>query len=66
MKGFVFNPLLLLDPSNLNNLKPISKLPFVSKVLEKLVAEQLLQVGNSILMNFNLASAKNTLLKLLC
>uniref|UniRef100_A0A3B3IPM6 Reverse transcriptase domain-containing protein n=1 Tax=Oryzias latipes TaxID=8090 RepID=A0A3B3IPM6_ORYLA len=30
-----------LDPSNLNNFRPISNLPFISKILEKNVAEQL-------------------------
>uniref|UniRef100_A0A8C7Z8K8 Reverse transcriptase domain-containing protein n=1 Tax=Oryzias sinensis TaxID=183150 RepID=A0A8C7Z8K8_9TELE len=30
-----------LDPSNLNNFRPISNLPFISKILEKTVAEQL-------------------------
>ena len=29
------------DPSNLNNLRPISNLPFISKILEKTVASQL-------------------------
>ena len=29
------------DPSNLNNLRPISNLPFISKILEKAVASQL-------------------------
>ena len=31
-----------LDPSILNNFRPISKLPFLSKVLEKVVSAQLL------------------------
>uniref|UniRef100_A0A8C1L1H7 Reverse transcriptase domain-containing protein n=1 Tax=Cyprinus carpio TaxID=7962 RepID=A0A8C1L1H7_CYPCA len=43
----LFNKLLqppekvLLDPNNFNNLRPISKLPFISKILEKIVATQL-------------------------
>ncbi len=30
-----------LDPFNMSNFRPISKLPFISKVLEKIVLEQL-------------------------
>lgn len=30
-----------LDPNNFNNLRPISHLPFISKILEKIVASQL-------------------------
>lgn len=30
-----------LDPANLKNYRPISKLPFLAKILEKVVAEQL-------------------------
>uniref|UniRef100_A0AAZ1XVH5 Reverse transcriptase domain-containing protein n=1 Tax=Oreochromis aureus TaxID=47969 RepID=A0AAZ1XVH5_OREAU len=30
-----------LDPNNFNNLRPISNLPFISKILEKVVAAQL-------------------------
>uniref|UniRef100_A0A3B3DXI4 Reverse transcriptase domain-containing protein n=1 Tax=Oryzias melastigma TaxID=30732 RepID=A0A3B3DXI4_ORYME len=29
------------DPNNFNNLRPISNLPFISKILEKIVAQQL-------------------------
>ena len=36
-----------LNPAVLNNFRPISKLPFISKILEKLVAEQLLKVVES-------------------
>ena len=30
-----------LDPDNLDNYRPISNLPFLSKILEKIVAKQL-------------------------
>lgn len=43
-KTAVITPILKkpgLDPNNYNNLRPISNLPFISKILEKTVAEQL-------------------------
>lgn len=43
-KHAVVEPILKkpgLDPSHPENYRPISKLPFVSKILEKVVAEQL-------------------------
>ncbi len=43
-KHAVVHPLLKkanLDPADLNNYRPISKLPFLSKVLEKAVLNQL-------------------------
>lgn len=45
LKHAIIEPLLKksrLDPMNLNNFRPISKLLFLSKVLEKVVADQLL------------------------
>ena len=36
-----------LDPDILNNFWPISKLPFLAKVLEKIVAEQIISFMNS-------------------
>ena len=50
-KNAVVQPLLKkvsLDPLVLNNFRPISKLPFLSKVLEKIVSNQLITF-----MNFN-------------
>lgn len=43
-KTAVVTPILkkpALDPNNFNNLHPISNLPFISKILEKIVATQL-------------------------
>jgi hypothetical protein len=42
----LFKPLLKkssLDPNELNNFRPISNLPFLSKILEKVVLHQLSQ-----------------------
>ncbi len=36
-----------LDPSNLSNFRPISKLPFLSKILEKAVSIQLISYMNN-------------------
>ncbi len=45
LKAAVIKPLLkktTLDPEVLNNFRPISNLPFISKVLERIVASQLI------------------------
>ena len=44
-KHTIVRPLLKktnLDPENLNNYRPVSNIPFLSKVLERIVLEQLL------------------------
>ncbi len=48
-KNAIVQPLLkkpTLDPKSLDNFRPISKLPFLSKVLERVVAEQLIAFLN--------------------
>lgn len=50
-----------LDPSVWNNYRPVSKLPFISKILEKAVARQLLQLvdGNNNVNKFQSAYRLN-------
>ncbi len=63
-KHAVVQPLLKkssLDATSFNNYRPISKLPFISKILEKVVAMQLNKFWRLIkfVKNFNLGFVKN-------
>lgn len=58
-----------LDPTNLDHFRPIpiSKLPFISNVLEKIVSKQFLEVMKNMTFskNSNLVSALTTVQRLL-
>ncbi len=55
-----------LDSSVLSNFRSISKLPFLSKILEKIVSTQLISfMNNNQLRNFSLSFAPYTALRLL-
>lgn len=68
-KHAVVQPLLKkssLDATSFNNYRPISKMPFISKILEKVVAMQLNTFWRLIksVKNFNLGFVKTIQLKL--
>ena len=49
-----------LDPEVLNNYRPVSNLPFLSKVIERIFAERLLETSvNNLQYVFNLPTRNN-------